>query len=415
MPKRLTKEQFIEKANKIHNEKYDYSKFVYINNCTKGVIICNVCHGEFDQMPNAHLNGCGCPICNGKKILKGFNDLETLNPDLEKEWNYEKNNGLRPDQFTCSSNKKVWWKCEKGHEWKANIYNRSNGHNCPYCPTNRSNGEHITHNILKIIVCSKCKYYDSCLQNFNHFTFKYIKQEFRIDCYCSKLKLCIEYHGIQHEKEFGYFKNNFKKQQERDLSLRNYCMEHDLRLIEIWNKDVGVDPIKIRNKLQENLKLVNIKFDKNVVINYNEFLKYDEEKTQKVLNRLLELNYKFQEGYEDYRYNNSYDILNLTCDNNHNYKVNYYSFINRKCKCKKCFYINNRGKNSRSSIRVICLNTLEIFDTIKEASLKYNIFSNSISACCKRKLQSAGKDINGNKLHWMYYNDYLRNTSSRQH
>ena len=59
--------------------------------------------------------------------------MVTLNPELAKEWNYEKNGDLRPEDFTAMSGQKVWWKCEKGHEWQAAIASRNNGTSCPYC------------------------------------------------------------------------------------------------------------------------------------------------------------------------------------------------------------------------------------------------------------------------------------------
>jgi group I intron endonuclease len=67
-----------------------------------------------------------------------------------------------------------------------------------------------------------------------------------------------------------------------------------------------------------------------------------------------------------------------------------------------------KGKNSKVSKSVICLNINEIFNTITEASLKYNINHASISAVCKNKRKSARKDSDGNKLHWMYYSDYKK-------
>ena len=78
-------------------------------------------------------NGNGCPYCSGKKILKGFNDLATVNPELAVEWHPTKNGGLTPDMMAAKSHRKVWWKCKQGHEWPAQISNRSNGNNCPYC------------------------------------------------------------------------------------------------------------------------------------------------------------------------------------------------------------------------------------------------------------------------------------------
>ena len=78
-------------------------------------------------------NGNGCPYCSSKIILKGYNDLQTVNPILAKEWNYEKNDGLTPVDVMPNSNKKVWWKCPKGHEWQASIADRNRGRGCPYC------------------------------------------------------------------------------------------------------------------------------------------------------------------------------------------------------------------------------------------------------------------------------------------
>ena len=60
---RHTKESFIESAIKIHGNRYDYSKVEYKNNATHVTIICPE-HGEFEQTPNMHLRGRGCPYCH---------------------------------------------------------------------------------------------------------------------------------------------------------------------------------------------------------------------------------------------------------------------------------------------------------------------------------------------------------------
>ncbi len=76
----------------------------------------------------------GCPYCTGKKVLTGFNDLAAKRPDVASEWNYEKNNGLLPSEVSYSSNKIVWWKCSKGHEWRTSINNRtSKNSKCSIC------------------------------------------------------------------------------------------------------------------------------------------------------------------------------------------------------------------------------------------------------------------------------------------
>ena len=63
---------FVEKALRIHGDKYDYSKTVYVNSDSKIIIICKK-HGEFVQIPRSHLSGDGCAKCSyvnlSKKIL----------------------------------------------------------------------------------------------------------------------------------------------------------------------------------------------------------------------------------------------------------------------------------------------------------------------------------------------------------
>ena len=70
----LTTSDFIEKAKKIHGDKYDYSKVEYLNNKTKVCIICPE-HGEFWQTPTNHLVGQGCPYCKESKLEKEINDF----------------------------------------------------------------------------------------------------------------------------------------------------------------------------------------------------------------------------------------------------------------------------------------------------------------------------------------------------
>lgn len=63
------KKQFIKMTKKVHFNKYDYTKFKYINSTTKGIIICKK-HGKFLQTPNSHLQGAGCSKCNSGCISK---------------------------------------------------------------------------------------------------------------------------------------------------------------------------------------------------------------------------------------------------------------------------------------------------------------------------------------------------------
>lgn len=80
-----------------------------------------------------HIRGGGCPICAGKKVLVGFNDLATIAPDIAETWNYAKNGDALPTHVTAHSNKKFWWICEHGHEWETTVNNRVKSKGCPKC------------------------------------------------------------------------------------------------------------------------------------------------------------------------------------------------------------------------------------------------------------------------------------------
>ena len=77
----------------------------------------------------------GCPYCTGRKVLPGFNDLETLKPALASEWYQPLNGELTPSDVTPGSNKKVWWCCTENHVWEAYVFARTRfrGSGCPVC------------------------------------------------------------------------------------------------------------------------------------------------------------------------------------------------------------------------------------------------------------------------------------------
>ena len=57
--------------------------------------------------------------------------------ELSHQWNYQKNQGKNPNDYTAMSGKKVWWICDKGHEWESRISDRMRGNGCPYCSGKR--------------------------------------------------------------------------------------------------------------------------------------------------------------------------------------------------------------------------------------------------------------------------------------
>jgi deoxycytidylate deaminase len=93
---------------------------------------CREGHSWKAKISARNLADTGCPFCSGKRVLAGFNDLQTHNPKLANEWDTDQNE-LSPSQVTTFSMKKVWWRCEKGHSWKATVASRSAGNKCPYC------------------------------------------------------------------------------------------------------------------------------------------------------------------------------------------------------------------------------------------------------------------------------------------
>ncbi|MBQ2723724.1 MAG: hypothetical protein IJF72_03640, partial [Clostridia bacterium] len=153
--------------------------------------------------------GTGCPICSGKKVLVGYNDLATLNPKLASEWHPTKNDRRTPKDFTQNSNKTVWWMCEQGHEWKSSIINRTRGNNCPICSSE-----------FKTSFPEQVIYY-----YFNQLTEARSRHLFdkrtEVDVYLPKFKIAIEYDGIYyHEREDAQVKEKIKNQKLKKLDVR---------------------------------------------------------------------------------------------------------------------------------------------------------------------------------------------------
>lgn len=97
--------------------------------------ICQNGH-EWEASISNRIRGRGCPVCSNKKIVAGINDLITTNPQIEKMWDYEKNN-TSPLLYSQGSDKKVWWICPKCHNnWEQRINHIINGIGCPKCDFN---------------------------------------------------------------------------------------------------------------------------------------------------------------------------------------------------------------------------------------------------------------------------------------
>lgn len=79
----------------------------------------------------------GCPYCANKLVGYG-NDLLSVYPEAVKEWHPTKNIPLLPSQVTFKATTQVWWQCQHGHEWKADVRRFHKGYQCPYCTTKKT-------------------------------------------------------------------------------------------------------------------------------------------------------------------------------------------------------------------------------------------------------------------------------------
>jgi hypothetical protein len=125
---------FIEKAIAIHSDRYDYSLVNYVNNKTKVKIICFE-HGEFEQRPNDHLSGYGCPKCSGKNKLDNTTFIEKAIAIHGDKYDYSLVNYI-------NNKTKVKIICKKHGEFEQRPYNHLNlKQSCPKCSKSLNNFE----------------------------------------------------------------------------------------------------------------------------------------------------------------------------------------------------------------------------------------------------------------------------------
>jgi len=75
----------------------------------------------------------GCPYCAGKRLDLSTRTLASEHPELVQEWHPTKNFDLTPYDVSPGTHRKVWWRCNKGHEWQAEVKSRSSGTGCLFC------------------------------------------------------------------------------------------------------------------------------------------------------------------------------------------------------------------------------------------------------------------------------------------
>lgn len=222
-------ESFILKAKQIHEDKYDYSKVNYKNSCTKVCIICPE-HGEFWQEPNNHLKGQGCTKCSRQKQLTS---QQNSNLSYSTEEFIKRARKVHGDYYDYSltkytrSNNKVTIICPKHGKFEQVAKTHLEGSGCPKCK--RSRGEELIEIYLN----------ERNIAYINQYYVKLDDKSLKIDFYILKYNLFIEYNGMQHYTPIKYFGGDltFQKQQERDQSLRDYCSQNNIHLLEISYKE----------------------------------------------------------------------------------------------------------------------------------------------------------------------------------
>jgi len=220
---------FINKAKEIHSDKYDYSLSNYKNAKTKVKIICPE-HGEFEQTPDAHLRGQGCPFCGIKTNTK--NKIEK-----SKKIFFQKAKKIYPnfDYFHVNYlglDTKVKIVCDKGHSFNQTPYHhmyRFQG--CPIC--NASSGEQIIINWLNNNGYKEKfefqKVFEDCKD----------KKPLPFDFFIPSKNLLIEYQGEQHYKQVSKFggRKDFLLRKHHDWLKRRYAKSNRINLLTIpyWN------------------------------------------------------------------------------------------------------------------------------------------------------------------------------------
>lgn len=218
-------DKFIEEARKIHGDKYDYSNVVYKDSKTKVCIICHK-HGEFFQRPSEHLRGKGCKHCHAE--LVGDLCRSTLDDFLHraKEVHGDTYDYSLVDFHVLSDRVKIICPVHGLFEQRADVHLKGCG--CPRCKC--SWGERRIDNFLQENGISFERQYK--IQNTSLFC---DNKAIYIDFYLPQYNVAIEYNGQQHYEVAHFFggKEAFYKRQMRDDSVRFYCKENKIKLIEI--------------------------------------------------------------------------------------------------------------------------------------------------------------------------------------
>lgn len=243
----IGKEAFVEKAKKIHGEKYDYSLVQYVNGLEDVVIICPE-HGEFKQKPQNHLDGCGCQKCGEKsrgKTLRWNKEkfIEEARKIHGEKYDYslvDYKNTDTPVKITCP---------EHGIFEQTPYHHLRRKQGCPICKT--SGLETTVRVILE----------ENGIQFNEQKTFPWLKGNYgwplKYDFYIPEQNTAIECQGLQHFQPSEFFGGDtaFKEILERDSVKRKLSKEHGVKLLYFSNLNIDYpyEVITDKNSLIEEV------------------------------------------------------------------------------------------------------------------------------------------------------------------
>jgi len=237
-----TTEEFIQKAKNVYGDKYDYSKVEYVNAYTKVCIICPE-HGEFWQAPHSHITKHGCLKCGNITIGDKLRKEKDLFIKKAKEIHGDKYDYSKVNYISART--KVCIICPKHGEFfttpDSHLHSRSG---CPKCNQSKLElmvSNYLTNNKIKFTYQKKFDW----LKN---------KQHLSLDFYLPDYNIAIECQGEQHYRPVNFgnennVKERFKLQMERDRIKLNECKKHDIKLIYIKYND------NIKECLKQELKV----------------------------------------------------------------------------------------------------------------------------------------------------------------
>lgn len=215
----LTKEQFVQKSNSLHGNKYDYSKVIYKHSQDKVIVTC-IEHGDFEQRANAHLQGQGCPNCGDIKTSnKQKSSVEEFiikaNKIHNNKYDYSKVNYI-------NSQTKIIIICPFHGEFNQRPNDHLQKQGCPKCKM--SNGEKF---IMQLLSKYNIKFQ-------NEYKLPEVVTRYEYDLFLPEYKTLIEFHGIQHYEPIEFFggEDNLSYVKRNDEIKRHLADRYKYRLLE---------------------------------------------------------------------------------------------------------------------------------------------------------------------------------------